>query len=139
MSLKSQLRRLDAGVRWLETEGRHRRVATMMKTLERMQEIADRVASDPAFAVRWKKDFSYIPLPPPTVTAPPVVVPLPPPPLLPPPPPAASVVRVEVPSMNKETGAAWWRARGPQDYFDDGRTSGTCLTDYEVLRDEDDD
>jgi hypothetical protein len=67
VSLKGRLRRLDAGVRWLETEGRYRRIETMMKVVDMLQKIADRSAADPAFAARWKKDFPNFPykLPPP--------------------------------------------------------------------------
>jgi hypothetical protein len=68
VSLKGPLRRLEAGVRWLETEGRFVRIEAMMKILEMTQEIADRRAVDPAFAARWDKDFSF-PLPPPRVSA----------------------------------------------------------------------
>jgi hypothetical protein len=75
MSLKGPLRRLEAGVRWLETEGRLARVQSGMKILAMTQEIADRAAVDPAFAAKWQKDFAYVPLPPPRVGAPPVATP----------------------------------------------------------------
>lgn len=71
MSLASRLRRLEARVHWLETEGMLRHITAMMKTLERMQEISDRLHADPALAARWKRDFPGFPcrLPPPSALA----------------------------------------------------------------------
>ncbi len=69
MSQKGRLRRLDAGVRWLETEGAYIRIAGLVKSLEMLLDIADRVDVDPAFAADWKKSFPYIVLPPPRRTA----------------------------------------------------------------------
>ena len=65
MSLKSRLRRLDAGVRWLETEGKYLFIKGMVKTLEMLLDIADRADVDPAFAAHWKKSYPFIVLPPP--------------------------------------------------------------------------
>ena len=57
MSLKGRLRPLERGVEWLETEGRFRRIEIMLKILDMKQEIADRLATDPAAAAQWKKDY----------------------------------------------------------------------------------
>ena len=67
MSLKSRLRRLDAGVRWLETEGVLLRVQYMTRLVEIAQGIADHTAGDPGFAKRWNKRVPSLPLPPPRV------------------------------------------------------------------------
>jgi len=69
VSQKGRLRRLDAGVRWLETEGTYLRVAGLVKYLEMLLDIADRAAVDPVFAAEWERDFPYIVLPPPRRTA----------------------------------------------------------------------
>jgi len=68
VSQKGRLRRLDAGVRWLETEGLYRRLKNMIKMLEMLQQLADRMAIDPAFAAKWTKDYPSFPwvLPPPS-------------------------------------------------------------------------
>jgi len=67
VSLKSRLRRLDAGVRWLETEGVLLRVQYMTRLVEIAQGIADHTAGDPGFAKRWNKRVPSLPLPPPRV------------------------------------------------------------------------
>ena len=71
MSLKSRLRRLDAGVRWLETEGVLIRWQLMMKLVKITQEIADHTAGDPGYAERWNRKIPALPLPPPRVKPPP--------------------------------------------------------------------
>ncbi len=98
MSQKGRLRRLDAGVRWLETEGTYLRIAGLVKCLEMLMDIADRRAVDPAFAARWDRDFSYVRLPPPrsgVQPAAPKSKPAPPPPR--PPEPAIFVPRQTLP------------------------------------------
>ena len=65
MSQKGRLRRLDAGVRWLETEGTYLRITGLVKSLEMLRDIADRADVDPAFAAEWKEIFPSIVLPPP--------------------------------------------------------------------------
>jgi hypothetical protein len=65
VSLKSRLRRLDAGVRWLETEGVFLRLKHMTRLVEIAQDIADHTANDPGFAKRWNKRVPSLPLPPP--------------------------------------------------------------------------
>ena len=67
MSQKGRLRRLERGVEWLETEGRFRRIENMIKLLEMKQEIADRIAADPAARVRWNEHLAWFPLPKPRV------------------------------------------------------------------------
>lgn len=69
MSQKGRLRRLDAGVRWLETEGTYIRIESLVKSLEMLLDIADRADADPAFAARWKETFPSVVLPPPRRTA----------------------------------------------------------------------
>jgi hypothetical protein len=76
VSLKSRLRRLDAGVRWLETEGVLIRWQLMMKLVQRVQDIADHMAGDPEFAAQWKKNVPSLPLPKPRVKVPPRVRPM---------------------------------------------------------------
>jgi hypothetical protein len=71
VSQKGRLRRLDAGVRWLETEGTYIRIESMVKSLEMLLDIADRADADPAFAARWKETFPSVVLPPPRRKAPP--------------------------------------------------------------------
>ncbi len=103
MSQKGRLRRLERGVEWLETEGRFRRIELMFKILDMKQEIADRLAVDPAAAAQWKKDYPDFPceLPPPgphlRPRAPEPDV-RPPPPKVEPPPPVPSPVSPPVPS-----------------------------------------
>ncbi len=81
MSLKARFRRIEAGVRWLETEGVFINIEARIKLLELLQEISDRTASDPAAAERWKEMDSGMKLPPPRVPVvrrpPPVPAPLP--------------------------------------------------------------
>jgi len=88
VSQKGRLRRLDAGVRWLETEGLYRRLKNMIKMLEMLQQLADRMAIDPAFAAKWTKDYPSFPwvLPPPSAH----LRPRPPDPVVASPPPVAA-------------------------------------------------
>jgi hypothetical protein len=67
VSPKSRLRRLDAGVRWLETDGVVRRAELVMKVLETTQAIADHKADDRRFAARWRKNVPSLALPKPRV------------------------------------------------------------------------
>jgi hypothetical protein len=64
VSLKGRVRGLDAGVHWLETEGKFRRIRNMVKLQEMAQKFADRVAAAPAHAAKVKKDapifFAYM-------------------------------------------------------------------------------
>jgi hypothetical protein len=91
VSLKGRLRGLDAGVRWLETEGSFRRIRNMVRIQEMAQKFADRVAADPAHAAKVKKEdpffFAYMswlsaglrppaPPPPPEPEAAPPVLPI---------------------------------------------------------------
>ena len=50
MRHRSRLRRLEAGVRWLETEGVIRRAELRLKLARMMQEMADYLATNPAIA-----------------------------------------------------------------------------------------
>ena len=68
MSLKGRLRRLDAGVRWLETEGAFIVIEARIKYVEMTQDIADRAVADPVVATEWKRIFPSVPLPPPRVS-----------------------------------------------------------------------
>jgi hypothetical protein len=170
VSLKGRLRGLDAGVRWLETEGRYRRIKNMVKLLEMAEVIADRTAADPALAARWDRDFPSVPVswfrriagrpplpppppppvvvpqaPPPKVESPPPVVQAPPPPRPPPrPPPVPEPLPgqpVAPPASDRAIRLVHWRKREAYDYDEEERpgTNGRCITEYDVLRDEDDD
>jgi hypothetical protein len=81
MSLKARIRGLEADMRWLRTEGTFRQIQAMIKTNEMKQEIADRIARDPAAAARWAEAGFSLKLPPPqvpVVKAPPPPAPAPP-------------------------------------------------------------
>ena len=151
MSLKSRLRRLDAGVHWLETKGVARRkwLATIRRAFAR------RGADDRGMAAGRKKSVPSS-APNPIVAAgtlPPKVVALPPPrtpPVIearPPPRPPDAVPQtipgqpVARPPPDMEIRPTRWRARTAQDYDEEERqgTNGRCITEYDVLRDEDDD
>lgn len=67
MSLKARLRKVEAGVRWLETEGIFRKIELQWKLLQKKQEIADTLARDPAAAARWRELGIDDGLPPPSV------------------------------------------------------------------------
>ena len=56
MSLKGRLRGLDARVHWLETDGAFLRLKNRIKLLEWAQIFAGRVATDPAWAEKTKKE-----------------------------------------------------------------------------------
>jgi hypothetical protein len=188
--LKGRLRGLDAGVRWLETEGRYRRIVNMMKILEMAQKFADRVAADPVHAAKVKKDapifFAYMsrvsaglrppapPSPPPEPEAAPPVRPIlrdaavpaapqdeestdrsantdltlegsepaPPPPPTPAPRPVMPGQPVAPPPPDMQIRPVQWRPREAQDYYEEEDVPGTnghCITEYDPLRDEDDD
>ncbi|SKA27328.1 hypothetical protein SAMN02745126_04641 [Enhydrobacter aerosaccus] len=68
MRLKGRLRRLEAQVAWLSSEGELRACALRLEALEKMQEISDHLARDPAAAARWKAAGFSIALPPPRVS-----------------------------------------------------------------------
>jgi len=190
VSQKGRLRRIDAGLDWLETEGRYRRIRNMIKVQEMAQKFADRVAADPAYVAKVKKDlpifFAYMsrlsaglrpPGPPEPEPAPPVL------PILrdaavpaapqdeesadrststdltlrserserlegsePAPPPAAPPAieqRPQPPPPDMEIRPVRWRPRGERDYdYDEEErpgTNGRCITEYDPLREEDDD
>ncbi len=163
MSQKGRLRRLERGVEWLETEGRFRRIELMFKILDMKQEIADRLAVDPAAAAQWKKDYPDFPCelpppsphlrprapepdvrpPPPKVEPPPPVVEAPPP--IPPRPPEPVSVPPPAPppppDVDREVRPVHWRQRGaPDDDEEDAPgTNGRCITEYDPLRGEYDD
>ncbi len=63
MSLKSRLRRLDAGVRWLETEGVFVRAQLARKLVGMLQEMSDHAAAHPDVAARWRKIRHLLPPP----------------------------------------------------------------------------
>ncbi len=54
-ALRRRVLALDRQVRWLETEGVLINIEAMIKTLEIKQEIADRLATDPEVAAKWKE------------------------------------------------------------------------------------
>ena len=160
MSHKSRLRRLDAGVRWLETEGVLIAWQLRMKLAQIQQEIADHLAANPDIAAKHKGLFDVLPPPrvkvrPPARTPPPAP-PLPkpvqppaievrPPPLPPPrapePPPEPLPGQPVAPRpAHLEIRPVHWRPRGPQDYDEERPgTNGRCIVNYDPFRDEDDD
>jgi hypothetical protein len=180
VSLKSRLRRLDAGVRWLETEGVFVRVQLAGKLQGMLQDMSDHAAAHPDVAAKWKSIRHLLPPPrvkvPPAAKAAPRVVPI----LRDAPPrgaPQDEVVRIqeptkphpeerparprlegcepvrpppeplpgqpaELPSPDMEIRPTRWRGRTAQDYYDEDErpgTNGRCITEYDPLRDEDDD
>ena len=134
MSLKSRLRRLDADVHWLETKGVARR-KYRMKLARMRREFAGHRMGGGMMAGRKK---SVPPSPPNPVVAnearPPPRPPEPAPQTMPGQP-------VALPSPDMEIRPTRWRARTAQDYDEEERpgTNGRCLTEYDPLRDEDDD
>ena len=79
MSLKSRLRRLEAGVRWLETEGAILAQEWKLKLLDTLQRLSDHTADDPSYREGWNKRLPLVQLPPPRVKprAPPMPKPAP--------------------------------------------------------------
>jgi hypothetical protein len=143
VSLKSRLRRLDAGVHWLETKGVARR--KWLATIRR--HFADRRTDDRG-TVAGRKNKSVPPSAPKPIVAsgtpPPKVVALPPPqapPVIEARPQAMPGQPVALPSPDMEIRPTRWRPRGAQDYDEEERpgTNGRCITEYDPLRDEDDD
>ena len=63
MSLKSRLRRLDAGVRWLETEGVFVRAQLATKLHGMLQDMSDHAAAHPEVAAQWKNIRHLLPPP----------------------------------------------------------------------------
>ena len=63
MSVKSRLRRLDAGVRWLETEGVFVRAQLVRKLVGILQDMSDHAAAHPDVAAKWKKIRHLLPPP----------------------------------------------------------------------------
>ena len=142
MSLKSRLRRLDAGVRWLETEGVARR-----KWLARIRQAFARRGTGDRGMVAGRKKSVPSSAPKPIVasgTSPPKVVALPPPrtpPVIEAAPQAMPGQPVAPQSPDMEIRPTRWRPRTAQDYEEEERpgTNGRCITEYDPLRDEDED
>jgi hypothetical protein len=63
VSHKSRLRRIDAGVRWLETEGVFIGLQLVNKLQGMLQEMSDHAAAHPDVAARWKKIQHLLPPP----------------------------------------------------------------------------
>jgi hypothetical protein len=91
MSLKGPLRRLEAGVKWLEGEGTFRHLEILFKMIEMKQEIADNLARNKEKAAEFERSglLRTLNLPPPSWAARPA----------PPAPPVARPVRVEPPPV----------------------------------------
>jgi hypothetical protein len=109
VSLKGRLRGLDARVHWLETNGDFLRLQKKVKLLRWAQIFADRVATDPAWAEKTKKEMpAFFAImwqlsagvrkaaapPPPPPSPRPAVVPERPPPSEPTPEPAPAVLPI---------------------------------------------
>ncbi len=97
--LRRRVLALDRQVAWLETDGMLINIEAMFKVLEMKQEIADRIASDPAAAARWAEADYGLKLPPPRVTPRP-------PPTPPPPPSPPEPVREQPPAAAPPVAAA---------------------------------
>jgi hypothetical protein len=63
VSVKSRLRRLEAGVHWLETEGVFVRLQLAAKLHGMLQEMSDHAAAHPDVAAQWKKIRHILPPP----------------------------------------------------------------------------
>ena len=159
MSLKGRLRRLDAGVRWLETEGVFIRWQLRMKLAQMTQAIADHRARVKALPPRVRapilRDAPLRSAPQDEVVR---VQAKPHPEERParPRPGAFERLRskrpegcesalpgqpVAPPSPDMEIRPTHWRPHGAQDYGEEERpgTNGRCITEYDPLRNEDDD
>jgi hypothetical protein len=83
MALMARLRRIEAGIEWLETEGMFRVCKTQVKFLKMQEQIEARLARDPGDEhARWLAPYLGIKLPPlpkPVVYSPPPPAPAPPP------------------------------------------------------------
>ena len=138
-ALRRRVLALDRQVRWLETEGALINIELRFKILEKKQEIADRLATDPAAAAIWESAGCMADLPPPRVKPrPPLPPPLPLPPPAPeppreqpvaavpppvpaprPPPPEPPAVRTYDPPEHMQIRPVRWCLRDATDYFDD--------------------
>ena len=143
MSVKSRLRRLDAGVRWLETEGVFIRWELRMKLAQMTKAIDDHRARVKALPPRVRAPIlRHAPLGgAPQDEA--VRVQANPPPVerpAPRPPESLPGEPVAPPSPDMEIRPTRWRPHGARDYDEEERpgTNGRCITDYDPLRDEDD-
>jgi len=159
MSLMTRLRRVEAGIEWLETEGVLRLCATKIKWLQMKEQVEARLAREPGHEMARHlgsvMGVKLPPLPAPVVVRPPaplpptappsppsapepVVVASPPPPK-PPPSPRETWETHDIPE-HMQIRPVMWRRRGPQDdddWDDGGRDYGQCLTDYDPLEEED--
>ena len=63
MRHRGRLRRLEAGVRWLETEGVIRRAELRLKLARMTQEMADYLATNPAIAKKHPSLLDGLPRP----------------------------------------------------------------------------
>jgi len=163
MALMNRLRRVEAGIEWLETEGALRLCATKIKWLQMKEQVEARLARDPGHeGARYLAPYLGIKLPPLPKPPPstPVVRPPPPPPAPPPPSPSPAsapepVVVAPPPPPKPPPVQKWethdipehmqirpvqWRRRGPHDdddWDDGGPGYGQCLTEYDPLAEED--
>ena len=167
MALLARLRRIEAGIEWLGTDGMRRVVRSHFRFLETKGHIEAHLAREPgnvwarALAPAFGVELPPLPKPP---TPTPVVKPPPaPPPALPPEPPrqqalppAPVVVAPSPPPKpppkpepppethdipeHMQIRPVTWRQRGPRDvddWEDGGHDYSQCLTDYDPLADED--
>ena len=160
MSLKGRLRRLDAGVRWLETEGVFIRWQLRMKLAQMTQAIADHRARVKALppAPRAAPILRDAPLrgAPQDEVVRVQAKPLPEERPARPRPGAFERLRskrpeecepalpgqpVAPPPPDMEIRPVRWGPRTAQDYDEEERpgTNGRCITEYDTLRDEEDD
>jgi hypothetical protein len=163
MALMARLRRIEAGIEWLETEGMFRLCRAQFKWLKMKEQIEARLARDPgdegARRVAPYLGVKLPPLPkppapaplvrqpaPPTPAPPPLSPPVPapvattPPPPKPPPPPPTWETH-DIPEHMQIRPVQWRRrdASDVDDWDDGGRDYSQCLTEYDVLAEEEDD
>jgi hypothetical protein len=147
VSLKGRLRRLDAGVRWLETEGVFIRWELRMKLAQMTKAIDDHRARVKALPPAPKPILRDAPLrgapqdEAVRVEAKPHLEERPARPRLEGCEPALPGQPTSPPSPEMEIRPVRWRARTAQDYDEEERpgTNGRCITEYDPLRDPYDD
>src|SRR5471030_2592718 len=112
MALMNRLRRVEAGIEWLETEGALRLCATKIKWLQMKEQVEARLAREPGHeGARTLAPYLGIKLPP---LPKPVVPPPPPAPAPSPPPPAAAKPHPEEPGAARRLeGCATGVVRAP--------------------------
>jgi hypothetical protein len=71
VSLKGRLKRLETGVRWLETDGALLAAELKLRLCDFFQQLSDHMAHDPSYREGWNQRHPGMKLPPPRVKPPP--------------------------------------------------------------------